>query len=152
LLTPELKVWVAKEISTIRKIYGYRIVLPGFNWGESNFVAEVCEPKVNDEFQSLHKFMSHKKDFVVNTTATEQFQKAFNRALTSKSFFHREFIDGTLYLNFEVEMESNIGGQLELHWFYQQSDDVVVPKRMSTSDGVLQKTYVGMIDSLPRAI
>ena len=89
---------------------------------------------------------------VENKSATQAFQQALNDAVNSDDFFKRELIDGTLHLNFEVEMESEDGEALNVHWYYQQSPEVMVPKRMLTSEGVLEKTYYGMVDDKPSNI
>lgn len=149
LLRPELKVWVKEELSATRKIYGYRMSLPGFTPGRSNVVGAICSTQQQpvDIMQPVDKMLSRR--VVENKTATEAFCRALNKAMNSDDFFQRELIDGTLHLNFEVEMESDHGEALHLHWYYQQSLDVIVPKRMLTSKGVLAKTYYGMVDDKP---
>ncbi len=152
LLRPELRVWVKKERSATRKVYGYRMALPGFTLGESNIVGVIRSKQWQpiDIMQPIHKMRSRK--IVENKAATEAFSQALNNAINSNDFFKREFIDGTLNLNFEVEMESEHGEELNLHWYYQQSPDAIVPKRMRTSDGVLEKIYYGMVDDKPSSI
>ncbi|MDK9773934.1 toxin VasX, partial [Vibrio sp. B181a] len=152
LLRPELKVWVQEELSPTRKIYGYRMRLPGFTPGESNVIGAVCSTKQRpvDIMQPINKMVRYHA--VENKSATQAFQQALNDAVHSDDFFKRELIDGTLHLNFEVEMESEHGEALNVHWYYQQSPEVVVPKRMLTSKGVLEKTYFGMVDDKPSSI
>ncbi|UTZ41427.1 hypothetical protein [Vibrio campbellii] len=152
LLRPELKVWVKEELSPTRKIYGYRMHLPGFTPGESNVIGAVCSTRQRpvDIMQPINKMVRYHA--VENKSATQAFQQALNDAVHSDDFFKRELIEGTLHLNFEVEMESEQGEALNVHWYYQQSSDVVVPKRMLTSDGVLEKTYFGMVDDKPSSI
>ncbi|MHA7232152.1 hypothetical protein ACVT98_26860 (plasmid) [Vibrio campbellii] len=149
LLRPELKVWVKEELSPTRKIYGYRMHLPGFTPGESNVVGAVCSTRQRpvDIMQPINKMLRYHA--VENKSATQAFQQALNNAVHSDDFFKRELIDGTLHLNFEVEMESEHGEALNVHWYYQQSPEVMVPKRMLTSEGVLEKTYYGMVDDKP---
>lgn len=152
LLRPELKVWVKEELSPTRKIYGYRMRLPGFTPGESNVIGAVCSTRQRpvDIMQPINKMVRYHA--VENKSATQAFQQALNDAVNSDDLFKRELIDGTLHLNFEVEMESEDGEALNVHWYYQQSPEVVVPKRMLTSKGVLEKTYYGMVDDKPSSI
>ncbi|GAB7225438.1 hypothetical protein VoSk93_46590 [Vibrio owensii] len=152
LLCPELKVWIKEELSPTRKIYGYRMRLPGFTPGESNVIGAVCSTRQRpvDIMQPINKMVRYHA--VENKSATQAFQQALNDAVNSDDFFKRELIDGMLHLNFEVEMESEDEETLNVHWYYQQSPEVVVPKRMLTSDGVLEKTYYGMVDDKPSSI
>ncbi|MBU2895578.1 hypothetical protein [Vibrio hepatarius] len=89
---------------------------------------------------------------VEDQAATKAFKQALSAAANSEDFFQSEMINGTLYLNFSVEMDNKPDEELHLHWYYQQSPDIIVPKRMLTSDGVLEKTYYGMIDDKPSNI
>ena len=50
--------------------------------------------------------------------------------------------EDTLTLTVEVELDK----KAQLHWYYQPKPDVMVPKRMLTSDGLMKETYVGMVD------
>ncbi len=152
LLRPELKVWIQEELSSTKKIYGYRICLPGFTPGESNFVGVVCgtQQQAIDIMQPINKLLRYQA--VENKPATQAFRRALNDAVNSNDFFKCELINGTLYLNFDVEMESEHGEALHVHWYYQQSPEVIVPKRMLTSKGVLVKTYYGMVDDKPSSL
>ncbi len=100
--------------------------------------------------QPINKLLRYKA--VENKPATQAFRRALNDAVNSNDFFKRELINGTLYLNFDVEMESEHGEELNVHWYYQQSPEVIVPKRMLTSKGVLEKTYYGMVDDKPSSL
>ncbi|MYM57939.1 DUF4150 domain-containing protein [Vibrio sp. OCN044] len=146
LLRPELKVWVEEDLSRTKKVYGYRIALPSYIKGQSNLIGMVCSKKIVDYIQPVNR------KWVEDEAATKAFKQALSAAANSEDFFQSEMINGTLYLNFSVEMENKPDEELHLHWYYQQSPDIIVPKRMLTSDGVLEKTYYGMIDDKPSNI
>ncbi|MER2499072.1 hypothetical protein ABS858_23675, partial [Vibrio neptunius] len=150
LLRPELKVWIEEELSSTRKVYGYRIALPSYMKGKSNLIGMVCRKKVVDIMQPINQMRNG--TLIKDEAATKAFQRALSSAANSQDFFQSEMVNGTLYLNFTVEMEAQPEEELHLHWYYQQSPDIIVPKRMLTSKGVLTQTYYGMIDDKPSNI
>ncbi|WP_047049027.1 hypothetical protein [Vibrio mexicanus] len=140
-----------EELSPTRKVYGYRLQLPGFIPGKSNVIGAICSTHTPvDIMQPISKMVNFQ--IVENKPATEAFRQALTNAMNSNDFFQNEIVDGTLHLNFDVEMESAHGKELNLHWYYQQSHEVIVPKRMLTSKGELEKTYYGMVDDKPSSI
>ncbi|MCW8349301.1 hypothetical protein MD535_25300 [Vibrio sp. ZSDZ65] len=121
----------------------------------SRYEWQAAQKNINDEFpvdimQPIHKMVSYQ--IVENKSATKAFRQALTNAMNSNDFFQNEIVDGILHLNFDVEMESEHGKELNLHWYYQQSPEAIAPKRMLTSEGELEKTYYGMVDDKPSSI
>ncbi|QFT40005.1 MULTISPECIES: porin family protein [unclassified Vibrio] len=55
--------------------------------------------------------------------------------LSLEANYGLDFKNGALHLSVEVELDEDS----ELHWCYQPTPDVVVPKRILTSDGKIKK-------------
>ena len=163
---PSLKVEVLEEISKTRKRYKYRFVLPYFKLGESNVVAAVYNKGWVDPRRPAYLQQTQRGTFKVNEEATKAFAQAFAKAETvldecfpsTEKLSEPDFLGvpclisvedllNHFTIEFEVEMDNQMGYELELHWYYEQRKGITVPKRRLTRNGRLLKTYHGMINS-----
>ncbi len=77
-------------------------------------------------------------NYEFNEQATKAFSNAISTAMNNNESHTIKY--GTLTLTFEVGMEEDC----VLHWYYQPSPNLVVPKRSLTDDGEIAKTFLGM--------
>ncbi|MFS1909143.1 hypothetical protein BCU30_023805, partial [Vibrio lentus] len=139
LMQPSITVSKSGGLFSNIKRFTYDFVLPNFIWGRSELVGSVQNTTL-DIFQPIQNI---KNVSSLDESGTDTFKKALQDALSNPAKHRSE--NGTLYLKVEAELNENA----ELHWYYKPTPDVVVPKRMLTSNGELKRTYIGMKDGDP---
>lgn len=141
LMQPSVSVSVSKSggLFSNKKTVTYDFVLPNFIWKISELAGSVQTTKLD----ILQPIQNIKNVSTLDKSGSKVFAKALEEALNNPT--KHKFENGTLHLKVEAELNEDS----ELHWYYKPTPDVVVPKRMLTSDGQLNKTYVGMKDDEP---
>ena len=139
LMQPSVSVSKSAGLFSNKKTVTYDFVLPNFIWKISELAGSIQTTKLD----ILQPIQNIKNVSTLDKSGTKVFAKALEEALNNPA--KHKFENGTLHLKVEAELNEDS----ELHWYYKPTPDVVVPKRMLTSDGQLNKTYVGMKDDEP---
>ncbi|MCM5511010.1 hypothetical protein [Vibrio sp. SCSIO 43169] len=139
LMQPSVSISNSSEFFSNKETRLYKFVLPNFVWQVSELAGSIKKTKLD----ILQPIQYIKEVSTLDESGTKVFTKALEAALSDAA--KQDFKNGALHLSVEVELDEDS----ELHWYYQPTPDVVVPKRMLTSDGQLKKTYIGMRDDEP---
>lgn len=139
LMQPSITVSKTGRLFRNNKRFTYDFVLPNFIWGRSELVGSVQNTTL-DIFQPIQDINNVSS---LDESGTGTFMKALEEALSNPA--KRRLENGTLHLKVEADLNEDA----ELHWYYKPTPDVVVPKRMLTSNGELKRTYIGMKDDEP---
>ncbi|NOJ24218.1 PAAR-like domain-containing protein [Vibrio coralliilyticus] len=139
LMQPSVSISNTGDFFSKKETRTYKFVLPNFVWKVSELAGSIQKTKL-DMLQSIQNI---KEVSTLDESETKVFTKALEAALSDTA--NLDFKNGALHLSVEVELDEDS----ELHWCYQPTPDVVVPKRMLTSDGKIKKTYIGMRNDEP---
>ncbi|SDH46149.1 protein of unknown function [Vibrio xiamenensis] len=133
LIKPSVKVEEDNGLFSGVSKYKFSFTLPNFVWKVSEVVASIHKKVINPYQQKPQAY-----DYEFNEQATKAFSNAISTAMNNNE--SHMIKDGTLTLTFEVEMEEDC----VLHWYYQPSPNLVVPKRSLSDHGKITKTFLGM--------